>query len=54
MKELTIDEIVFLWSVKYKYDHVLHGFTFKEDTEISGTQAQKTVESLKAKYGDLL
>ena len=54
MKDLTIEEIVDLWSVKYKYDHVLHGFTFKEDTEISGAQASKTVESLKVKYGDLL
>lgn len=54
MKELTIEEIVYLWSVKYKYDCILHGITFKEDSEISDEKSSKTVEDLKAKYGDLL
>jgi hypothetical protein len=52
MKELTIDEIVFLWSAKYKYDHKLHGFTFKE--RISDEKAHKKLKALQSKYGDLL
>lgn len=54
MDELTIDEVIYLWSVKYKYDHVLHGFTFKEDSEISGEKVNQTIHDLKSTYGDLL
>ena len=54
MKELTIDEIVFLWSTMFKYDHLLHGFKFKEESEVSSEKANKTMNDLKAKYGDLL
>jgi hypothetical protein len=53
MKELTIEEIVYLWSVKYKYDHVLHGFKFKEE-KLSDDKANKKLEKLKSMYGDLL
>lgn len=54
MKELTIEEIVYLWSVKYKYDHVLHGFTFKEDSKMSDEKVNETMNKLKSKYGDLM
>ncbi len=52
MQGLTIDEIVFLWSVKYKYDHVLHGFKFEE--KITDKKADKTLSNLKSLYGDIL
>ncbi len=52
MEELTIEEIVFLWGAKYKYDHILHGFTFKEDGEPE-EKAQTDPEELKGLYGDL-
>jgi len=52
MKELAIDEIIYMWSVKYRYDHILHGFTFKD--EISDEKANRTLDDLKEKYGDLL
>lgn len=52
MKNLTIDEIVFLWSAKYKYDHILHGFTFED--KISDDRAQKKASELNNMYGDLL
>jgi hypothetical protein len=57
MKELTIDEIVFLWNCKYKYDHILHGFKFEgEDNKLgmSAEQAGNIGASLKQKYGDML
>lgn len=52
MKELSIEEIIFLWEAKRKYDHVLHGFTFKET--ISDEKAHKKLSALKNMYGDLL
>ena len=52
MKELTIDEIVFLWSAMWNYDHVLHGWKVKD--EITAEKAEGKVKDLKALYGDLL
>jgi len=52
MKKLTIEEIVFLWSAKYKYDHLLHGFKFEE--KITDEKANKKLNGLKGLYGDLL
>lgn len=53
MKQLTIEEIIFLWSAKYKYDYKLHGYSF-EDPEISATEAKKKADKLKNLYGDLI
>lgn len=52
MKELTIDEIVFLWSSMWKYDHVLHGFKIVD--EITAEEAEEKMEDLNKLYGDLL
>ena len=52
MKELTIDEIVLLWSAMWKYDHKLHGW--KIEDEVSAEVAEKKVSDLKSLYGDLL
>jgi len=52
MEELTIEEIVFLWSVKYKYDHVLHGFTFEDKEDVESKVAER--KELKSLYGDLI
>lgn len=53
MKELTIEEIVFFWSARYKYDHMLHGFTFDEK-ELAEEKTTETLDHLKSLYGDLL
>lgn len=52
MKELSIEEVILFWETKHKYDHVLHGFTFKET--ISDEKAHKKLSALKNIYGDLL
>ena len=52
MTQLTIDEIVFLWSAMWKYDHILHGW--KIEDEITAEEAEEKMESLKSLYGDLL
>ena len=52
MKELTIDEIVFLWSAMWKYDHKLHGW--KIEDEVTAEKAEEKAKELKDLYGDLL
>jgi len=52
MRELTIEEIVFLWSTKYKYDHILHGFKFEE--KITDEKANNKISKLHNLYGDIL
>jgi hypothetical protein len=54
MRELTIEEIIYLWSVKYKYDHILHGFEFKEDEKETEDITPEKVDHFKNTYGDLL
>ena len=52
MKQLTIDEIVFLWSAMWKYDYELHGWKIKD--EVTAEAAEEKVKELKSRYGDLL
>jgi len=52
MRQLTIDEIIYLWSAKFKYDHILHGFKF--ENKITDDKANSKLDTLKSKYGDLL
>ena len=52
MKDLTIDEIVFLWSAMWKYDHKLHGWKISE--EITAEDAEEKRNGLNNLYGDLL
>jgi hypothetical protein len=54
MKDLSIDEIVYLWSVKYKYDHILHGFSFTEDEVEAKELTPDKIDHFKSTYGDLL
>ncbi len=56
MEELTIEEIVFLWTAKYKYDHRLHGFKFEGDPESEGESPSSPTppDNLKETYKDLL
>ena len=53
MQHLTIDEIVSLWTVKYKYDHILHGFKIADEV-ITEEKAHKKLNDLKNIYGDLI
>ena len=50
---MTIDEILYYWTVKYKYDHILHGFKFEEE-QMTTDKAHETVDNLKSLYGDIL
>lgn len=52
MKEMTISEIVFFWNCKYKYDHLLHGFSFKEK-EKTNEEAHEIYKNLNALYGSI-
>ena len=52
MHELTIDEIVFLWSAMWKYDHKLHGW--KIEDKVTAEKAEEKAKELKDLYGDLL
>lgn len=52
MKDLTIDEIVFLWSTMWKYDRILHGWKLEE--QVTAEEAEEKVKNLKGLYGDLL
>ena len=52
MKDLTIDEIVFLWSAMWKYDYKLHGWKIEE--HVTAEQAEEKTKELKDLYGDLL
>ena len=52
MKELTIDEVVFLWSKMWKYDYKLHGWKIEDN--ITAEKAEEKVKDLKSLYGDLL
>ena len=44
---------MFFWTTKYRYDHILHGFTFKED-EMKVEEAFMKHDSLKSLYGDII